>query len=313
MDECLSFQAMIERFIGDDLTEPERESLRRHLQSCADCAALFELQEDLVHVGQVIPEPADTDLLVMRRGVLAQIARQERRRAEAVRWWDPRGLFKLHPAIGLTSAAALMIAGVVIGRFSVGPPKLDDGLVMREMVHQASTQHGLNDYWDTPLSYTNVAVRPLSGSRLDLSFDVCRHMNVVTSSDSPLAKEVLLHAILAPSTMGAKIRAMELTQDIPDPRLRDAMIFTLHNDPTLAVRLEALAVVTSYTYDNQSQEALLTTLQQDESVQMRLLALEYLANREVDPELLRQTIRSARLESDAAVMERAVTLTADYQ
>jgi hypothetical protein len=46
---------------------------------------------------------------------------------------------------------------------------------------------------------------------------------------------------------------------------------------------------------------------------MRLLALEFLAEREVDPETLQQTIRSAKLESDPAILQRAVTLTADYQ
>jgi hypothetical protein len=313
MNECLRFQEMFESYLGDALTGPERESLRSHLESCAECAALLELHEDLALVGRAIPEPTDTDLLVMRRSVMAQITRQERRKANEVPWWDPRGLFQLHPAVSVTAAAALIIAGIFVGRFSVGQPKLDDGLVMDEMYRQASTQKGLSDYWDTPLSYTNVAVRPLRGNRLDLSFDVCRHMNVVTSTDSPLAKDVLLHAILAPSTMGAKMKAMSLTSEIPDPQLQDAMIFTLHNDPTLAVRLEALAIIARYPYDNHTQDALLTTLRRDESVQMRLLALEYLVNRKVDPELLQQTIKSARLESDTAVMQRAVTLTADYQ
>jgi hypothetical protein len=302
---------MIEEYIAGDLTESEREFLQRHLDTCPECAGLLEVHRDLMQMQSALPEPDDTDLLVMRRAVLAQIARQERKETERLSWWS--GFLRLHPAAALASAVVLILVGVVAGRMTSAGPELSDDVVMEAMVRQASQQNSLSDYWDSPLSYSNVAVRPLSGDRLELSFDVCRHMNMVTSLDSPMTKDVLLHALLAPSTMGAKMKVMSLTPEIPDPQLRDALVLTMHEDPTLAVRLEALAALTRYPYDDYTRDALLTTLRRDTSVQMRLLALEYLVERKVDADVIQETIQSARLESDTAVLQRAVILTADYQ
>jgi hypothetical protein len=313
MSDCQKFRDMIQDFIAGELPQAERGVLQAHLDSCSECSGLIEFHLELSQAPGGIPEPSERDLLVMRRSVLAQISRTERLAAERSPGWDLRALTRLHPAMAVPAAAVLIIVGVLVGRLSFGQDPPGERYLLQEMDRQAARQAGVSDYWDTPLTYTNVAVRPLSGGRLDMSFDVCRHMNIVTPMDSPLAKDVLLHAILTPSTMGAKMKAMSLTPEILDPKLREALVFTLHNDPNLAVRLEAFAVVTRYPYDAVTEEALLKTLRQDEAVQMRLLALEFLAEREVDPETLQQTIRSAKLESDPAILQRAVTLTADYQ
>ena len=48
----------------------------------------------------------------------------------------------------------------------------------------------------TAATLANVAVRPRSDGMLSMSFDVCRHVDTETDRQSPLAREVLLHAIL---------------------------------------------------------------------------------------------------------------------
>ena len=125
---------------------------------------------------------------------------------------------------------------------------------------------------------------------------------------SPVVREVLLHAILEPSALGTRLQAMELTPEILDPALQEALVFTMHHDPALAVRLEAMAVLSRHPFDARVREALLATLREDEAVQMRLLALETLAGQEVDPSQLERVIREAGQESDPAVLMYAATL-----
>jgi hypothetical protein len=153
-----------------------------------------------------------------------------------------------------------------------------------------------------------VSVRPAGNGNLDLSFDVCRRVGLVAPKDSPIATEVLMHAILEPSALGSRITAMELTGEILDPKLREALIYTLHKDPDLAVRTEALSVLGRYPYDSDIQDALLTTLREDAEVQMRLLALEYLSGKKVNMETIRRTIRERRMDSDPAVLQYASDL-----
>ncbi len=98
---------------------------------------------------------------------------------------------------------------------------------------------------------------------------------------------------------------MELTQQILDPKLKEALVFTLHNDPNLAVRTEALKVLGQYPYDAATQEALLATLREDKEVQMRLLALEYLAGKKVHMDTIRKTVEESYQESDTAVLQYA--------
>jgi hypothetical protein len=205
-------------------------------------------------------------------------------------------------------AVGLVVVALLAGRWSVSQPDFDDEVLMREINQQATRQAGLIDYWDSPYSYSNVSARPTGDGNLDLSFNVSRHVRLETPMDSPIAKEVLLHAILESGAIGSQMKAMALTEEILDPGLREALVFTLHKDPNLAVRLEAMAILGRYPYDKTIQDALLTTLRNDGEVQMRLLALEYLAGKQVNMETLRRTIEAPKMDSDPAVLLYATEL-----
>jgi hypothetical protein len=321
MEDCQHLRETIHKYIAGEISPSELESLRRHCEACPDCRQLMEVHDGLLRASEEVPEPRKADLLSVRKNVLSQIAREESSRAHArtrsTFWQDLSALFRAHPAVALPAAAALIVVAVFVGRWSVASRPLDDQSLIQDINLQAARQDnrqaGLNEYWDSPYSYTNVIARSLPGGKLDLSFDVCRHVAVVTAKSSLLATEVLMQAILNPSAMGSKIKAMELAPEILDPKLREALVFAMHNDPVAAVRIEALSILTRYPYDDGVQEALLKTLRKDEAVQMRLLALEYLARRRVNLETLRRTIEESDLESDVAVLQHAVELTKDYQ
>ena len=86
------------------------------------------------------------------------------------------------------------------------------------------------------------------------------------------------------------------------------MVMLLHTDPSLAVRLEALNTLSSYPRDEVIQIAILKTLQRDQSVQMRLSALDLLASRSVNPQIIQETIKQIPLDGDAVLFQRALQL-----
>ena len=120
-----------------------------------------------------------------------------------------------------------------------------------------------------------------------------------------------MHAILEPSGVGSRMKAMALAPEIMDPKLKEAVIFTMHKDPNLAVRMEAMSVLSKSPYDAAIQKAYLTTLREDQEVQMRLQALEFLAGKRVNKNTIRMAIEEPQMESDTAVLQYATELIAD--
>lgn len=323
MKECNDYHEMIQSYIAGEISPANLEALYHHCQVCLDCGQLWEMHSNLAAAGEELPEPPEKGLRAVRANVLAQITRAERagtknnrdKRAESrhTRWWDLGALLRARPATALPMAAALVVISATAGRMSGPAQESGENVIMREISQQASRQTGLIDYWDTPLSYTNVDARPVEGGNLDLSFNVSRHVRFVTSMDSPVAREVLVHAILEPAEAGTKMKAIALTPKVMDPKIREALIFTMHHDPHLAVRMEAMSVLEKAPYDSVLQEAFLTTLRADEEVQMRLQALEYLAEKQVNKKTLSTAIELPKLESDPAVYQHAIELISDQK
>jgi len=308
MTDCSDFRELMQDLLAGEISPADLEALHRHCQSCPECRQLMEVHSDLARTGREIPEPREDDFAAMRRNVLKRIDENSPDWASKRRWWDLGALLRAQPAAFLPIAAVLVIVAVYAGRWSVGVPEFNDEVMMREINQQANRQAGLIDYWDSPYSYSNVSARPTENGKLDLSFEVSRHVRLETPMDSPIAKEVLLHAILEPGAIGSRMNAMALTEQILDPTLREALVFTLHNDPHLAVRVEAMSILGRYPYDKTIQDALLMTLRTDNEVQMRLLALEYLAGKQVNKEDLRQYIEEPWMENDPAVLQYATEL-----
>jgi len=290
------------------ISSSDEAEIRRHARDCPDCGALLELHEDLGALGQEIPEPSLAELHRMRSRILHEAASREDRLS-----WRSIGrgfgaLLRIQPA-GAIVILAMLSAGALLGRqWPAGAGEIDDARLLQAVQEQAASVAGVSGYWDAPFFYANVSARPAGTGQLALSFDVCRHVEAVTPLGSALARDVLLQAILEPTSVGTRLKAMSLAQGIVDGRLREVVIFALHRDPSLAVRLKALEVLMQSPYDPHVEEALLTTLRGDGAVQMRLQALECLTARQVDPTTLRQTIGAVGLESDEAVMLRAAEL-----
>ncbi len=310
MSECRHNQDLIEDLIAGEIAEEELKTLHEHCAECTDCAELVDMHMHLLAAGSQIPEPGQGELRSIREGVMARLEKRStgtREQGASGRPGFRRELASLgrrHPIAAIAATLLVAVCAGAAGRWSSPAPVFDDALMMKAIRQQAARETSLDEYWDSPFSYSNVAVRSESNGEIALSFDVNRHVELSMPRSSPLAREVLLNAILEPSSLGARFSAMEQTLGISDTRLKDAMVLTMQSDPSLAVRLNALSVLTRYPYDAQIEEALLKTVSSDPEVQMRLLAVEYLAAREVGIETIRGAVGDDGTPADRAILQQ---------
>jgi HEAT repeats len=302
MKDCSTYQALITRVMTGELRDDEQLALQGHCHGCPECAALLAAHEEIEGLGDTLPEITDAESAHLRDAVMSRLRPAGPKKSF---WADLRSFLNLHPMAAAPVVAVGLLAVFVLGRWSVPSMDQTGDQFMAQLNRQAATRQTLNEYLDNPLTYTNVSARP-RGNRLALSFDVRRHVELETGLDSPLARDVLLAALVDDKSTGARMRAMQLAPMLRDDSLREALVFTLQNDPDLAVRMEAVDALIRYPDAPEVRDALLQTLKSDPAVQMRLVALEHLNERQVDAAVIRQAISTNELEGDAAVLQQAL-------
>jgi hypothetical protein len=207
------------------------------------------------------------------------------------------------------AAVLLFVAGLWTGRVLSGHGAAGDGGVTSRLVAaigaDAASNRELADVENSRFTYSGVSFRRLDGARVALDFDVTTHVRLVEPVESALVREVLVHALLNPSTTGARLRAMSYAAGAMEPKVREALIFAMHRDESLAVRLKALAILSDLLGEPEVQSAVLATLRDDESVPMRLLALDYLAAHRVDRARIREVIEQGRPGDEALLVRLA--------
>ena len=104
MSQCENYQELISRMVDGDLSAREEADLARHIETCPDCAALFQAFSALSHrIGEDLEEsPFD-----LRDNVMAEIRREEIRRRNRI----PTVLRSVLSA----AACVALIVGVYLG------------------------------------------------------------------------------------------------------------------------------------------------------------------------------------------------------
>lgn len=302
MHSCKQIQEIFERYLAGELLPSDREILDQHLASCVDCQSLMNIHDALMQMDRSVPDPAPEALRAMRSSVLGQVSR--RHKNDGVNRVAAR---KISPFIPSLAAAAILVLGVFLGSWISKPPSVDDQL-LEAISRQAAMERSLEDSWDAPLFFSNVTVRNWNDKRVSLSFDACRSVDLSTGLSSPLAGDILTHAILNSDSMGGRMRAMEAASLSSEQRLTRALVVTLQQDPDQTVRVAALNALARKNNSEQIQQALMDALRDDAAVQVRLLALEYLASQAQGMDTLESVIRQGSKASNPAVIQRAYEL-----
>jgi hypothetical protein len=303
-NDCTRFQEIIEAIVAGVPTSGGADNLARHCRTCPDCVRALEAHQNLSEVGRRFRASTDGDLDELRSRVLVQLAAPPRRGWLAV-FSTP---FTLQPALAAVFTVVIFLTGLGAAWIQVGG---DPGILQRlrtEITAEAASNRSLVDVEDSRYTYSNVTFRRLDDRLVSMDFDVTTHVNLVEPVESELVKEVLVHSLLNPSNTGSRLKAITYASNVMEPKVRDSVIFAMHNDENLAVRLQALSFLAGQPVDPTLESAVTTTLLEDPSVQMRLEALDYLATHTSNPESIRRAIEQTDDAVNAALMVRL----ADY-
>ncbi len=307
MKECQRFEKKIEDLLAGEISPLEQQALMRHCGSCRECRRVVAMHAELQQEQPELAEPDQAELDWMREQVMERVLGDPQSSSGRLRALlsTPIRIRPL-PAMGMAFAASVLmvVSGLSMARWTQ-PEARAEIPEIREIGSPAVFGASLAELEESPYLYSNATFRRMDGGRVALSFDLSTHIDMVVLEDSPLVREVLVQSLLNPSTLGSRLKAVSYAREIMDPKVKDALIFAMLEDDSLAVRLKSLKILAAKSADPDIEAAMLQTLKEDEAVQMRLQALEYLAEREVDPAVIRRTIQEKGLQSDPALLLQA--------
>jgi hypothetical protein len=306
MNNCSEYEGLLGKMVTDEIAPTEIERLRDHARQCDNCGGLLKLQDDLRAAGQQEADVPAEDLQQVRYAVLRSIHLRVHpstiSRGKA--GWTRVGFARLTWASGL--AAAVFVGGFFIGNLWSTRHGDPGSALIRQIYSDARKEKSLHDVENSPLMYSNVLFNRVGDQKLSLSFDVTRHVELTAGPEDPLVRNLLIQALLNPSPLGARLKAISFAETNKDPEIKRALILSMLNDPSVAVRLKTESSLLNYRNDSEVQAAFLQVLRKEESVQLRLVALDYLVGNNVSQETLREIVRDLRSQGETAVLHKAV-------
>lgn len=305
MSSCDKYDGLIERLLADEMGHGDRDLLLEHGESCERCRSFIDLHYRLEESDLEVDLPTEAAFAGMRRQVLAELDRS--RRPVWVRWLGLDTVVR--PAFAGALAALLLLAVFFAGwrlGLSGGSELVPvNDTMIAGMLQEARDNRVLTDAENSPYIYSNVVYQPSDAGRVALRFDVTRHLEIDRPADDPLVQEVLVHSLINPSPVGTRLQALAHADGM-NPKLKEALIFTLLNDESQAVRMRALELLGDHATDTDIQEALLLVLQGDEAVHLRLKAIDLIAAAGSD-ERLGEVLEELDQRDDRAVLMRAAS------
>ncbi len=294
MSECSRFEERLRALVLGEQVSPR--PLYEHAATCPDCRELLATHEALTGLAGETRDADPVELDALRRRVLDEV-----RRGPTVVRTTP---LVYRPAWAAGFAVLLFGAGFATAWLRADTPEpRAGGDLVGQMTDEAISNRSLVDVEDSPFTYSEVAFRRVDGDRVELEFDVTRHVRITDSARSPIVQEVLAQSLLNPSHTGTRLKALTLAAQSMEPKVRESLIFALHHDENLAVRRKALEILTEQPPDPAIEAAVLATLHDDEAVPMRLEALDYLAQH-VERATLRRAIGDERAPGHATLLVR---------
>lgn len=294
---CEETQKTLDELFAAGETGEADEATLNHLEHCSECSAVFDILGRL-RKADSFPEPPEGRFAAMRHAVLREIRRTE---VQKPRFLNLAAAFFKRPVVATACAILLTGTGFLAGRQTGKPDRASlgnqssagDDALLQQILHEASKNHGVQDFRQAPYTYDNVKASPAGPGHVALRFDVTRHVALTLPKADPLVTEVLIQTLVSPSPVGAKLQAISYAGPLPDPKVRDGLIQAMLMDPNLGVRLKAQSRLIEQDGDPVIENALLRVLQNEESVQMRLVAIDQLTRHKVAPNLIQRAITPA--------------------
>jgi len=266
--------------VYEELKIDEQSGLLHHLVVCPDCFADFEEKRKLKETLSEHPlkEP-DAALLNQARRELRIALENNFKKKFITGLADALGSFFYNNYKMLLAGAAMVIVGLVVGKFIFSPNTSKAGL------SYVANSDGLIKN-NAQITNVKFADNIPSGGEVEFSFDAVSPVHVKGNINDPKIQNILSLAMVNGDNPGARLNSINLinsnTSGVIDKDIRIAMINVIKNDPNPGVRREALKLMKKIPYDDEIKKTLLYVLQFDKNTSIRIESINLLMDAQKD-------------------------------
>ena len=302
MKETRELENLIVKLQAGEITPEEEQRLQQLVRIHPAYQHLIRTHQLLTRASQFVVEPDTAEFKQLREVVLQKVRSRRLKSGKFTDWIETIRFYIQRPEIAV--AALTLLIGFFLGRIL---PAENQGTrsFLKQINLSASENKQLTDVQNSPYRYSNVSFDEIDARNIALSFDVSTHMELVRPKTDPLVREVISQALINPAQSGSELKIISVSANMLDRKIKEALIFSLHNAPMLAVRMKSLNALLKYRDDADVEEACLKVLRQEESVQMRLLVLDYLEQIKFDRKTLKAALAGVDMRNSPAVLLKA--------
>jgi hypothetical protein len=294
-------QKLIEKLLSEEIDQNEMDQLEEYMLQYPEYKDLIMTHRKLTGFEFPAPDPDSGLFNNMRADVLRKIRlKGEKSPGFFLKHFSNIKDFALRPEMAV--AALTLIIGFLLGRALPPDQETLTSSLMDRISSLATENTNLEDVQRSPVIYSNVRYKDINDNMVSINLDATTHLDFIRKKDDPLVRDIMAQTLLSSSNINSELKAISYTKDIVDPKLKEALIFSMHNTPTLAIRMKAMSGLMNYKFDNEIKEAFLKVLREEESVKMRLAAIDYLTNVQVTPTSLQEALNESKVNVSPAVM-----------
>jgi len=305
MKNCKEYIELFEKLISGNISNEDHSELQKHADSCTECAKLYSTNKMLSQIEKPIEQATENDFNNLRLKVTENIRKQHENSfsAKTKKMIDAIIIYLKKPEYAL--AAITLIVGFFLGR---ALPPDENGIAsgfLKQISSIAEQNTYLSDTEKSSYRFSNVSLKEIDDNNISMSFDVSTSLDVVREKDDPLVKEVLTQTMMDPENVGSKLKAISYSKSIWDNKIKQALIYSMHNAPMTAVRLKSMEGLLKYKIDPELQEAFTKVLLDEKTIKMNLMAIDYFTKNNYNADSLRSIIEELNPQKSTAIFIRA--------
>lgn len=305
MNNCKDYIKLFEKLISGDIESEEHTKLKKHIELCSECTKLYSTNELLSNTEKLIEPASENDFSNLRHQVTEKLKQQQENlfTNRIQKMIDAFLVYLKKPEYAL--AAITLIVGFFLGRALPPDENGITGGFLKQISSIAEKNVYLSDTEKSSYRFSNVSLKEMENNKISMSFDVTTSLDVVRKKDDPLVKEVLTQTMMEPENVGSNLRAISYSESILDNKIKQALIYSMHNAPMAAVRLKSMEGLLKYEMDSELQEAFVKVLLEEKTMKLNLLAIDYLAKNNYNADSLRSILEEIDPQKSTAIFIRA--------
>jgi hypothetical protein len=286
--QCQKHKELLERWWNDRLTEAERAGLEAQLSECEDCRRELEGSREIWELMSHMPVPEPTPKMQVEFDAMlehfkeVETGKKKGLSAGIAALWQ---VIAVRPGLAVAFGAVLLLVGFGSGLLI----NREKTVTVREPVAGASTGAG-----------TIAAAAPRTEQVKSAGGDTAP----VLSTRQAVAVPTVANEATDGKASGESKQLEELTAQVHE--MRELMMLSLLQNPSASERMRAVSYTSEiHRVNPKIAEALLTTLNNDPNVNVRLTTLEALTHFARDP-IVREGLIQSILQQDSPLVQAAM-------